>query len=64
MKCWCIYFIRNVADIMDTEEQDQKIRMSARDALDKVSGKGKVLRSILYFRIGHRIQTLLEECTI
>lgn len=49
---------------MDTEEQDQKIRMSARDALDKVSGKGKVLHSILYFRIGHRIQTLLEECTI
>ena len=32
-----------VADIMDTEEQeDQKIRMSARDALDKVSGISKV----------------------
>ena len=28
---------------MDTEEQeDQEIRMSARDALDKVSGEGKV----------------------
>ena len=28
---------------MDTEEQeDKEIRMSARDALDKVSGEGKV----------------------
>ncbi|XP_065899170.1 BAI1-associated protein 3-like isoform X2 [Dysidea avara] len=34
----------NVADIMDAEEQeDQKIRMSARDALDKVSGEGKTM---------------------
>jgi len=35
--------IRNDIDIMDIEEQeDQKIRMSARDTLNKVSGKGKV----------------------
>ncbi|XP_065899174.1 BAI1-associated protein 3-like [Dysidea avara] len=32
----------NVADIMDTEEQeDQKVRTSARDALDKLYGEGK-----------------------
>jgi len=33
---------------MDAEEQeDQKIRMSARDALDRVSGEGKVCTSVL-----------------
>ena len=41
---------------MDTEEQeDQKIRMSARDALDKVSGEGKVQGyAILYKYTVHR----------
>ena len=39
----CCVSIRNVADIMDTEEQeDQKIRMSARNDLNRVSGTGKV----------------------
>ena len=34
--------------IMDAEEQEaQKIRLSARDALDRVSGEGKVCTCVL-----------------
>ena len=40
--------IRDIADIMDAEEQEaQKIRLSARDALDRVSGEGKVCTCVL-----------------
>ena len=51
------YSVRNVADIMDTEEQeDQKIRMNARDALDKVSGKFKVCND---FHLSACVQQML-----